>query len=140
MHVQFIITYIISIIYNNIHTVQCVLSTHIQTTFMLSDKNICISVSAALLPAAQLHVLQDFQDPQDHCPGGSCNQQLGDLMVGRATQLSASSTCGLYGPQNYCIIGYLEVRGHIMRLVMSSISSICSISSKTPLQGGSMCE
>ncbi|XP_049929321.1 laminin subunit beta-4 [Epinephelus moara] len=57
------------------------------------------------LPAAQL---QDPQDPQDQCPGGSCNPQLGDLMVGRAAQLSASSTCGLDGPQNYCIIGYLE--------------------------------
>ncbi|XP_037624636.1 laminin subunit beta-4 [Sebastes umbrosus] len=54
------------------------------------------------LPAARL------QDLQDQCPGGSCNPQLGDLMVGRAAQLSASSTCGLDGPQNYCIIGYLE--------------------------------
>uniref|UniRef100_A0A8C3AJ83 Uncharacterized protein n=1 Tax=Cyclopterus lumpus TaxID=8103 RepID=A0A8C3AJ83_CYCLU len=42
------------------------------------------------------------------CPSGSCNPQLGDLMVGRAPRLSASSTCGLDGPQNYCIIGYLE--------------------------------
>ncbi|XP_070687634.1 laminin subunit beta-4 [Pempheris klunzingeri] len=56
----------------------------------------------ALLPAARL------QDPQDRCPDGSCYPQLGDLMVGRASQLSASSTCGLDGPQNYCIIGYLE--------------------------------
>ncbi|XP_067447150.1 laminin subunit beta-4 [Thunnus thynnus] len=55
-----------------------------------------------LLPAAWL------QDQQDQCPRGSCNPQLGDLMVGRAAQLSASSTCGLDGPQNYCIIGYLE--------------------------------
>ncbi|CAL8355306.1 unnamed protein product [Lota lota] len=45
---------------------------------------------------------------QDECHGSSCNPQLGDLMVGRAAQLSASSTCGLDGPQNYCIIGYLE--------------------------------
>ncbi|XP_019113332.2 laminin subunit beta-4 [Larimichthys crocea] len=52
--------------------------------------------------------LQHLQDLQDQCPGGTCNPQLGDLMVGRAAQLSASSTCGLDGPQNYCIIGYLE--------------------------------
>lgn len=58
-----------------------------------------------------LQDLQDFPDQrdlQDQCPGGSCNPQLGDLMAGRAAQLSASSTCGLDGPQNYCIIGYLE--------------------------------
>ncbi|XP_014860210.1 PREDICTED: laminin subunit beta-4-like [Poecilia mexicana] len=48
------------------------------------------------------------QDLQDQCPGGSCHPQLGDLMVGRGTQLSASSTCGVDGPQNYCIVGYLE--------------------------------
>ncbi|XP_047453457.1 laminin subunit beta-4 isoform X2 [Mugil cephalus] len=54
------------------------------------------------LPAVRL------QDSQDQCTGSSCNPQLGDLMVGRAAQLSASSTCGLDGPQNYCILGYLE--------------------------------
>lgn len=67
---------------------------------------------AVFLPGAQL---QDLQDLQYQCPDGSCNPQLGDLMVGRASQLSASSTCGLDGPQKYCIVGYLEVRGHIMR-------------------------
>ncbi|KAF7666905.1 hypothetical protein LDENG_00088500 [Lucifuga dentata] len=45
---------------------------------------------------------------QDDCDFGTCNPRLGDLMVGRAAQLSATSTCGLHGPQNYCIIGYLE--------------------------------
>ncbi|XP_055365504.1 laminin subunit beta-4 isoform X2 [Betta splendens] len=63
-----------------------------------------------LLHAAQLQGHQDFkdfQDPKDQCPSSSCNPQLGDLMVGRAAQLSASSTCGLQGPQNYCT-GYLE--------------------------------
>ncbi|XP_070829105.1 LOW QUALITY PROTEIN: laminin subunit beta-4 [Chaetodon trifascialis] len=58
-----------------------------------------------LLPAAQL---QDPQDPRQQCPSGSCNPPLGDLMAGRAAQLSASSTCGLDGPQKYCIIGYLQ--------------------------------
>lgn len=46
---------------------------------------------------------------QEECEGSSCHPTLGDLMVGRAAQLSASSTCGLNGPQNYCIVGYLEV-------------------------------
>ncbi|XP_017281846.1 laminin subunit beta-4 [Kryptolebias marmoratus] len=52
--------------------------------------------------------LQDHRDPQTQCHGSSCYPKLGDLMVGRAAQLSASSTCGLNRPQNYCIIGYLE--------------------------------
>uniref|UniRef100_A0A4W5KS33 Laminin N-terminal domain-containing protein n=1 Tax=Hucho hucho TaxID=62062 RepID=A0A4W5KS33_9TELE len=47
---------------------------------------------------------------QEDCDVNSCHPQLGDLMVGRAAQLSASSTCGLNGPHNYCILGYLEVR------------------------------
>lgn len=45
---------------------------------------------------------------QDNCNGGSCHPKLGDLMVGRSAQLSATSTCGMNGPQNYCILGYLE--------------------------------
>ncbi|TRY81696.1 hypothetical protein DNTS_026007 [Danionella cerebrum] len=45
---------------------------------------------------------------QDECLGNSCYPNLGDLMVGRAAQLTASSTCGLHRPQKYCILGYLE--------------------------------
>uniref|UniRef100_A0A3Q2VTA9 Laminin N-terminal domain-containing protein n=1 Tax=Haplochromis burtoni TaxID=8153 RepID=A0A3Q2VTA9_HAPBU len=52
----------------------------------------------SFLPAVHLQDYKDFQDP---CPISSCNPQLGDLLVGRAAQLSASSTCGLDGPQNY---------------------------------------
>lgn len=69
-----------------------------------------VSFAAVFLPGAQF---QDLQDLQDQCPDGFCNPPLGDLMVGRASRLSASSTCGLDGPENYCIIGYLEVRGPI---------------------------
>uniref|UniRef100_A0A674AJP4 Laminin subunit beta-1 n=1 Tax=Salmo trutta TaxID=8032 RepID=A0A674AJP4_SALTR len=47
-------------------------------------------------------------DYSEDCDVNSCHPQLGDLMVGRAAQLSASSTCGRNGPQNYCILGYLE--------------------------------
>ncbi|XP_061578256.1 laminin subunit beta-4 [Cololabis saira] len=57
------------------------------------------------IPAVRL---QDPQRTQDQCDGISCNPQLGDLMIGRAAQLSTSSTCGLRGPQQYCILGFLE--------------------------------
>uniref|UniRef100_A0A669DZP6 Laminin, beta 4 n=1 Tax=Oreochromis niloticus TaxID=8128 RepID=A0A669DZP6_ORENI len=66
---------------------------------MLWKKRIDLTISVRL---------QDYKDFQDPCPISSCNPQVGDLLVGRAAQLSASSTCGLDGPQNYCIIGYLE--------------------------------
>ncbi|XP_041795045.1 laminin subunit beta-4 isoform X2 [Chelmon rostratus] len=67
-----------------------------------SQHSVIFIIFIVCLPAARL------QDLHQQCPSGSCNPPLGDLMVGRAAQLSASSTCGLAGPQNYCIIGYLE--------------------------------
>uniref|UniRef100_A0A663EQT0 Laminin subunit beta 4 n=1 Tax=Aquila chrysaetos chrysaetos TaxID=223781 RepID=A0A663EQT0_AQUCH len=44
----------------------------------------------------------------DDCNAGSCHPAVGDLLLGRSKQLTASSTCGMNGPQKYCIIGYLE--------------------------------
>uniref|UniRef100_A0A672YKN1 Laminin subunit beta-1 n=1 Tax=Sphaeramia orbicularis TaxID=375764 RepID=A0A672YKN1_9TELE len=65
-------------------------------------------LSAGLFTTVRVQDFPDPQDLEDQCSIGSCNPALGDLMVGRDAQLSATSTCGLYGPQNYCIIGYLE--------------------------------
>ncbi|XP_043944431.1 laminin subunit beta-4 isoform X2 [Protopterus annectens] len=42
------------------------------------------------------------------CEHEACYHSLGDLLIGRSSQLSATSTCGLNEPQKYCIIGYLE--------------------------------
>nr|XP_060634375.1 laminin subunit beta-4 [Anolis sagrei ordinatus] len=56
----------------------------------------------------QFTLLLDFLYSQKSCENGSCYPSIGDLLVGRSKQLTASSTCGLTGPQKYCIIGYLE--------------------------------
>nr|XP_056703689.1 laminin subunit beta-4 [Euleptes europaea] len=53
-------------------------------------------------------ILTDCICSQNNCDGGSCHPAIGDLLVGRSKQLTASSTCGQFGPQKYCIIGYLE--------------------------------
>ncbi|NXL46849.1 LAMB4 protein, partial [Podilymbus podiceps] len=53
-------------------------------------------------------VLIRLQRAQDDCDAGSCHPAVGDLLLGRSKQLTASSTCGMNVPQKYCIIGYLE--------------------------------
>ncbi|OXB81041.1 UNVERIFIED_CONTAM: hypothetical protein H355_004961, partial [Colinus virginianus] len=59
--------------------------------------------------ALLLHLmLVGLQQAQDDCRAGSCHPAVGDLLLGRSKQLVASSTCGVNGPQKYCIIGYLE--------------------------------
>ncbi|XP_032077781.1 laminin subunit beta-4 [Thamnophis elegans] len=52
-------------------------------------------------------LLPDLLSSRNSCRQGACHPLVGDLLVGRSQQLTASSTCGLFGPQKYCIVGHL---------------------------------
>ncbi|KAM6300840.1 laminin subunit beta-2-like [Aegotheles albertisi] len=63
---------------------------------------------ALLLVGVQAAAGWQEPDTSYGCARGSCYPATGNLLVGRAPLLSATSTCGLDGPQEYCIVSHLQ--------------------------------
>uniref|UniRef100_A0AAY4BRF8 Laminin subunit beta-1 n=1 Tax=Denticeps clupeoides TaxID=299321 RepID=A0AAY4BRF8_9TELE len=64
-----------------------------------------LQIAALLLGS---HTTAQQPELSDVCTEGSCYPATGDLLIGRAHQLSATSTCGHHRPEPFCIVSHLQ--------------------------------